>query len=166
MIRAPRAVAALPTFAVLLVLGACPGGKLPLPDGEVEPPMSVDRIRDRPDEFVGERVRLTASLAEPHGNRVFTLKDDDPMLKEQLLVVTRRPLPQLLAEEQTTLRPGDQLLVTGVIRRGDLAAIESELGVELDPKLENRFRDTPVLVASEVVRTGSKEPDPPDTLGP
>ena len=156
------------TLSAILLAGsavACKSGKL-LPDGEVEPPLSVDRIRDDPDDFIGDRVRLTAQVAETHGIRVFTVRDDDPVLQEQLLVVTRRPVATLLGEEKTTLRAGDRLLISGVVRPGDIADLEAELGVDLDTRLEGRFRGKPVLVAGELVRTDERVVDTPDTLTP
>jgi hypothetical protein len=158
---------ALPMLALLLSFSGCKSGKLPLPDGEVEPPISVDRIRDDPDDFIGDRVRLSTEVAEVQGTRILTVKDDDPLLKEQMLVLTRRPIGALLGEEKTTLTPGDELLITGVVRPGDMADLEAELGLDLDTRLENRFRGTPVLVASELVRTDEKAAaDAPDTSTP
>jgi predicted small lipoprotein YifL len=152
-----------------LALGTACGAKGPLPrDSDVEPPISVDRISDHPEQFLGERVRLAAHVAEQLGSRIFTLKDEDPVRKEQILVVTRRSLSRLLAEERTTLKPGERVLVSGVIRRCDVAEVEAELAVDLDPKLEERFRGKPMLVASEVVRTddAAGEAEGPDTLTP
>jgi hypothetical protein len=166
MTRLPGNVRVPALLCALALSSACGSGKLPLPDGDVEPPISVDRILDDPEDFIGRRLRLSARVAEAHGTRAFTLKDDDPVMKEQMLVVTRRPIGRLLGEEQTTLKAGDELLVSGIVRPGDLAAIEAELGVDLEPKLEDRFRGKPVLVASEVVRTDSKEPEEPDTANP
>jgi hypothetical protein len=160
----PPALLLVPAaLGTLLILG-CRGmaGK-----SEVEPPISVDRITDQPEAFTGERVRLSARVAEPHGNRVLTLKDDDPVRKEQMLVVTRRPLAELLGEDRTGVASGDQLLVTGVVHAGDLPEIERELGLDLAPELEKRFRGKPILVASEIVRTDVKDsPATPDTLSP
>jgi hypothetical protein len=168
MTRLPR-LSTASGFLVALALGTACGAKVPLPgDGDVEPRISVDRIRDHPDQFLGERVRLGAHVAEQHGSRIFTLKDEDPVRKEQILVVTRRSLSGLLAEERTTLKPGERVLVAGVIRRCDVAEVEAELDVDLDPKLEERFRGKPMLVASEVVRTddAAGEAEGPDTLTP
>lgn len=153
-------------LSALILAAACNSGKLPRPDGDVEPPVSVDGIVDHPEQFIGKRVRLTGRAAEIHGNRMFTLKDDDPVLKEQMLVVTRRPLPRLLGEEPTTLKPGDELLVTGIVRPGDVADIEAEMGLDFDTKLEDRFRGKPILVASEVVLTDVKGAATPDTSAP
>jgi hypothetical protein len=155
--------------AVLSAVGlaaACNSGKLPLPNAEVDPPISVERITDRPQEYIGDRVRLAGKVGQLYGNRALTILDEDPVQKEELLVVTRGPLPRLLGEEPNTLKPGDELLVSGVIRAGNVAEIEKELGIDLDPKLESRFRGKPILVASEVVRTDARESDSPDTLTP
>ena len=148
-----------------VTVAGCSSGKI-LPDGEIEPPISVDGIRHNPEQYIGDRVRLTAQVAESHGLRMFTVKDDDPVLKEQMLVVTRRPIAVLLGEERTTLQAGDQILISGVIRPGDIAAVEAELGVDLDTKLENQFRGKPLLVASELVLTDETVSDTPDTLTP
>jgi hypothetical protein len=152
-------------LSVLFLVTAC-SGRPPLSDADVEPPISVDGIMDRPEEYIGDRVRLAGSVAETHGTRALALKDDDPVRKEQLLVVTRRPIARLLGEERTTLKPGDVLLVSGVIRAGNVSEIESELGIDLDPKLERRFQGKPILIASELVRTDVRESDVPDTLTP
>jgi hypothetical protein len=130
---------------------------------KVDPPVSVDRIRDTPDAYIGKRVRLGAAVAEQRGSRVFVLKDHDPAFKEHMLVITTRPLPDLLGEARTTLTPGEKLLLTGVVHREPLASLEGELGVQLEEGVRARFEGTPVLVATEVVRTGDREPEPPDT---
>lgn len=151
------------SLAVLWVSAcACAGGS-PLPDSTVDPPVSVDRIRDAPEAFVGQRVRLTAAVAAQQDDRVFTLKDHDPAFKEQMLVITTQPLPRLLDDERPLLRPDEKLLVTGVIHHESLSGLEVELGVRLDERLRARFEGTPVLVATEVVRTDDREPEPPDT---
>jgi hypothetical protein len=130
---------------------------------KVDPPVSVDRIRDTPDRYVGRRVRLGAAVAQQQDSRVFVLKDHDPAFKEHMLVITTEPLPDLLGEAHTTLKSGERLLLTGVVHREPLAALEGELGVQLEHGLKSRFEGTPVLVATEVVRTDDREPEPPDT---
>jgi hypothetical protein len=59
----------------------------------------------------------------------------------------------MLGEGGAELRGGDELLVTGVVRTGDLAGLEAKLGVELDADTEKRFRDKPVVIISELIRT-------------
>jgi hypothetical protein len=71
-----------------------------------------------------------------------------------LLGIARRPIRQLLGEGGAELKGGDEVLVTGVVRTGELPEIESQLGVEVDAGTEKRFRDKPVVVISEMVRTG------------
>jgi hypothetical protein len=155
-------------FVAGFALSSGCAGKTSAPGpNQSKPEISVDHILDSPQDFIGDRVRLSGDVAEPHGERMFTLQDDDAINKEQMLVVTRRPVSRLLGEERTTLNSRDEVLVTGVIRPGDLAAIEAELGLDIDSKLENRFRGKPVLLASEVVRTDERpSADVPDTLTP
>ena len=166
MTRLPRCAPGSRVFAALLLVSmGCGTTKAPPRDGS-SPPASVDRITDDPDDFTGARVRLTARVAEVIGSRIFTLKDEDPVVKEQLLAVARRPLAAMLGEGGAELKPNDKVLVTGVVRPGDLAAIEGELDLDFDAKLEQRFRGKPVLVVSEVVRTDDRGPASPDTLNP
>jgi hypothetical protein len=119
-----------------------------------KPPMSVDGIRDTTEAFAGKRVRFTGNVDRVLGSRVLIFKDQDPTGKEHLLGITRRSIRQLLGEGGAELKGGDEVLVTGVVRTRELPAIESELGVELDAGTEKRFREKPVVVISEMVRTG------------
>lgn len=128
-----------------------------------DPPISVDAITDKPDIFIGHRVRFAGDVAKVTGPRALTLKDQDPSQKEQILVITRRPINQMLGEGGASLESGDKVLVTGVVHRSDFAAIERELGLDLDADTEKRFRGKPVVIVSEMVRTESHEPDEPDT---
>ena len=118
-----------------------------------KPPMSVDGIRDTTEAFVGKRVRFTGTVDRVLGSRVLIFKDQDPTGKEHLLAITRRPIRQVLGEGGAELKGGDEVLVTGVVRTGELAQIESEFGVEVDAATEKRFREKPVVVVSEMVRT-------------
>jgi hypothetical protein len=118
-----------------------------------KPPMSVDGIRDTTEAFAGKRVRFTGTVDRVLGSRVLIFKDKDPTGKEHLLGITRRSIRQLLGEGGAELKGGDEVLVTGVVRTRELPAIESELGVEVDAATEKRFREKPVVVVSEMVRT-------------
>ncbi len=119
-----------------------------------KPPMSVDGIRDTSEAFAGKRVRFTGTVDRVLGSRVLIFKDKDPTGKEHLLGITRRQIRQLLGEGGAELKGGDEVLVTGVVRTAELPRIESELGVEVDAATEKRFREKPVVVISEMVRTG------------
>jgi hypothetical protein len=118
-----------------------------------KPPMSVDGIRDTAEAFAGKRVRFTGHVDRVLGSRVLILRDQDPTGKEHMLGVTRRPIRQVLGEGGAELERGDEVLVTGVVRTGDLAGIEAELGVDFDDDTERRFHDKPVVIISEMIRT-------------
>lgn len=137
-----------------LLLSIGDGGRAAAQDKSPEkPPMSVDGIRDTSEAFAGKRVRFTGNVDRVLGSRVLILKDQDPAGKEHLLGITRRPIRSMLGEGGVELKGGDEVLVTGVVRTGDLAGLEAKLGVELDADTEKRFRDKPVVIISEMVRT-------------
>ena len=139
-------------LAALLLAGR--GGQVMAQDKSPEkPPISVDGIRDTSEAFAGKRVRFTGHVDRVLGSRALIFKDQDPAGKEHLLGVTRRPIRQLLGEGGAELKGGDEVLVTGVVREGDLAGLEAKLGVELDADTEKRFRDKPVVIISEMIRT-------------
>jgi hypothetical protein len=118
-----------------------------------KPPMSVDGIRDSSETFEGKRVRFTGHVDRVLGPKVLILQDDDAGNKEHLLGVTRLPIGQLLGEGGAKLSKGDRVLVAGLVRSGALSDIARQLGVDLDLDTEKRFRDKPVVVISEIVRT-------------
>jgi hypothetical protein len=161
----PAGGAAVAAVLSIGMLAGC-GGTVPGTGADIEPAVSVDRITDRPADFAGERVRLSGRVAEVYSARALSLRDDDPVRQEHLLVVTRRPVARLLGESGGTLHQDDELLVTGVIRVGDLPGLEAELGIELEERIRNRFRGKPVLVASELVRTDVRGSASPDTVPP
>ena len=101
-----RAIAGFVVIAFVAGFALSSGcaGKTSAPGpNQSKPEISVDHILDSPQDFIGDRVRLSGDVAEPHGERMFTLQDDDAINKEQMLVVTRRPVSRLLGEERTTL---------------------------------------------------------------
>jgi hypothetical protein len=143
--------------ALLVAMLAAAGTGRALAQGESpkEPPMSVDAITDTTEAFTGQRVRFTGHVDKVLGSRVLIFRDQDARNKEHMLGVTRRPIRQMLGEGGAELEKGDQVLVTGVVRSGGLADVEAELGVDFDDETEKRFRDKPVVIVSEIVRTGS-----------
>ena len=139
-------------LAAPLLFGAL-GQAIAQDKGPSKPPMSVDGILDTTEAFEGQRVRFTAHVDRVVGSRALIFRDQDARNKEHMLGVTRRTIRRLLGEGGVELEKGDQVLVTGVVRTGDLAAIEAELKLDLDAETEDRFRDKPVVVISELVRT-------------
>ena len=136
-----------------LLLGGGAGRVFAQGESPKKPPMSVDGITDTSEAFRGRRVRFTGHVDRVLGSRVLIFKDQDPSGKEHMLGVTRRPIRQLLGEGGAELERGDRVLVTGVVRTGDMAGLEAELGVDLDADTERRFGDQPVVVISEMIRT-------------
>ena len=142
-----------PALFVVLLLGHA-GGRADAQQQEPsKPPMSVDGITDSSDAFQGKRVRFTGHVDQVLGSKVLILQDDDSGDKEHMLGVTRRPIGQMLGEGGAKLSKGDRVLVSGIVRTGSLPDIEARLGLDLDADTKKRFRDKPVVIISELIRT-------------
>lgn len=73
MRSSPR-TAPLAAAALLALLAACGGQTRSSDQVAAEPPVSVDRITDHPEAYVGARVTLTSDVGKVHGLRAFTLE--------------------------------------------------------------------------------------------
>lgn len=114
----------------------------------------ADVILDNTDAFIGHAVTVRGELAEVIGQRAFVVEDDDFLLDDNLLVVTDRPLsavpgwPAAVVDATPTALATDPVvLVRGTVRRFDVAAVESELGIDLEDGLFARWAGRTVLVA-------------------
>ncbi|HEU5169549.1 MAG TPA: hypothetical protein VFU46_03375 [Gemmatimonadales bacterium] len=159
IVRSSPRTAPLAAPALLALLAACGGQTRSSDQVAAEPPVSVDRITDHPEAYVGARVTLTSDVGKVHGPRAFTIEDSDPALPEKLLVVTRRGVRELLADGRN-LMDDDVVLVTGAVRRLSVAELERELQLDLDPEVGRHFQGKPVLVASEIRRVAKEEDEP------
>lgn len=151
MIGPDRGIGSALLAALFVVSGS--GRLVGQKESPEKPPMSVDAITDTTEAFTGQRVRFTGHVDKVLDSRVLIFRDQDPRNKEHMLGVTRRPIRQMLGEGWAELEKGDQVLVTGVVRSGGLADIEAAMGVDFDDGTEKRFRDKPVVIISELVRT-------------
>lgn len=116
--------------------------------------VTVDEITDDATPFLGQTVTVTGEVARIGGPRMFTVEDSDLVGDEHLLVLSSRPVPELLAESKDPLADYDEVTVTGTVRRLVVTEVERELGFDLDPEYEVEFRDRPVLIATAVRRAG------------
>lgn len=120
---------------------------------ESEEGVSLRQLVDNPQDFYGERVTVSATVARVVQPRAFTLVSDEPASDEEpvedaaVLVVGSEPVASGLSEEQS-------VRVTGKVRPFRLQAVERELGVELRDSLRASYGgETPAIVASAVRAT-------------
>lgn len=114
-----------------------------------ERPPSIDQVKEAPRSFYGERVRVAGDVEEFYGDRAFELEGSGWAFGDNITVLTRTPVT-FVGE---ALKLNDELVVTGIVRRFVTAEIERELGWDLEPELETRLRERPVLVADTIRRT-------------
>jgi hypothetical protein len=119
---------------------------------------TVDRITDQPISFYADIVRLTGRLDASIGWRSFVMKDNDLLFNERLLVVSARPLMDREGHPlqiTTFARQNAPVEVTGHVRRFDLAAVEQDLGLDLDDTLYSDWVGKPVVIATSVYVRGA-----------
>ena len=118
---------------------------------------TIDEITDSPGPFLGQTVTVSGEVDQVLGPRAFTIGGDDFIGEDELLVVGANDLPQLIGRSELPGRPAGELLaaddvvqVTGPVRRFDLAAVEREIGFDLDDGLFAEWAGRPAVVARTV----------------
>lgn len=130
------------------------------PDGPVVPAQDVERIRparseverivDHPDRYTGQTVTIRGRVARLYGLQAFAVDGGSPWGDDTIVVAARGPI----RIGGIALRLDDEVIVTGVVRRGPLATLERTHGWDLPAELDIDAPTEPVLEATEVRRTG------------
>lgn len=106
-----------------LVLAACNGN-----EGPGESPADVAE-GDYP---AGAAVTVSGEIARRYDDHTFSLGDDE--WGENLVIVTKQPLPATIAEETI-------LEVTGTVEQVGIVEFEREYGWDFDPQIEVELED-------------------------
>ena len=77
----------------------------------------------------GQTVTVTGEVERLYDERTFTLSGDNEILKPDLAIVSRSPLPAGVAEDT-------DLKVTGTVRKIGVVEVERELGWDLQQEVE------------------------------
>jgi hypothetical protein len=111
----------------------------------------VGEIAANPTDYLGRRVSVLSQVARIVGPRSFVVGGDDFVGRGELLVLTARPIdaPPDRPPDLATM-PDDLVRVTGRVRALDVAALEAEVGIDLDEHQLAPWIGRPVLVATEV----------------
>lgn len=110
---------------------------------------TVENVSEHPDRFLGKTVVLSGEIDNVYGDRAFQLEDeDDVIFEDKVLVLTKSPVRLAgLAP-----RDDDEVVVTGKVRRLQVAELERDLGWDLTPDIEKDFGSKPVVVADSIDR--------------
>ena len=130
-------------------LSVAPAATSSTASGEV----TVGRITGNLNDYLGKTVTVVADVQEVLGPRAFTLDEDDVLaggIDNDMLVLSPQA-GNLTPIENNWLK--NKVRVTGTVRGLAVAELESEVGWDLDRKVEAEFKDVKaVLVASSVER--------------
>jgi hypothetical protein len=134
--------------------GAGTGAGVGLPVGTSQfPAATIDQIVQNPQAFVGRPVTVAGAMVQVIGQRGAVLMDLRPAFSSRVLVVSARPLPNLATPATQPFVLQDNIIrVAGTVELLDLAAVEQQLGLALDPATFRQFVGQPVIVAREVTR--------------
>jgi hypothetical protein len=141
--------------ASLLTLGvaACdrsPQGEPMTKDTEAEQKApSVESVSEHPERFLGKTVTLSGEVDHIYGDRAFQLEDQgDVIFEDKVLVLTKSPVRL----GGVAPRDDDEVVVTGKVRRLQVAELERDLGWDLTPDIEKEFGSKAVVVADSIDR--------------
>lgn len=112
--------------------------------------VSIRQLVNDPEEFYGERVTVSATVARVAQPEVFTMVSDEPEGDEEpveddaVLVVGSEPVASSLSEEQS-------VRVTGRVRPFDVQEVERKIGIDLQGSLRADYGgETPAILAERV----------------
>jgi hypothetical protein len=121
---------------------------------------TLDRILEDPTAYHGRQVTVAGEVDLVLSPRAFSIEDDDLLFDDDIMVVSRDPLPPVAGRwGEAEILEDDIVLVTGTVRPFDLVALEQELGVDLDDDLFAYWVGKSVIAATAVTLT-------PRTPGP
>ena len=136
---------------------------------------SVDAVTDSPDNYIGRTITVRGEVNNVQNDRRgFTVEDHDWIFPEKLLVVTPRPLSEMVpGAGLDVLREDEMVQVTGTIRRLLITELERDYDFDLERDFELEFRERPILIASSIAvrsghgvearRSGATVPPPADS---
>lgn len=83
---------------------------------------------------IGTEVTLKGAVSEVHDNHTFSLSDPGIDFEQDLIVVTKEPLP-------FTAEDGANVQVTGTVKQFSVVEVEKEYGWDFDPEVEIELED-------------------------
>ena len=114
--------------------------------------VSLGTITGNLNNYLGQKVTVVADVQEVHGERAFTLDEDDVLaggIDNDVLVVGKQA-GNLERVEDNWMR--NKVRVTGTVRGLALAEIEREVGWDLDPKIEAELEDVKAVIVADSIQ--------------
>ena len=114
-----------------------------------ETSVSFLELTRNPEEYYGERVTVSATVARTFESRAVSLvteessENQEPVEDESVLAVGR--------QEISNVSEGQVVRATGEVRRFNIGEFEQDLGVDLQNDLYVSYEDRPAIIADSVV---------------
>ncbi|MCC6174991.1 MAG: hypothetical protein IT305_06775 [Chloroflexi bacterium] len=120
--------------------------------------ITIDEIIDNPTAYYGQSVTIIGPVEEILGPRSFTISDADPLVSEDLPVVSSHALMSG-AEGQRVASDydGREVQVTGTVHQFNLAAFEDQLGVDLQDSEWTVWAGQPAIIATSITPTSAQQ---------
>ncbi|MEG3881971.1 hypothetical protein QT972_31915, partial [Microcoleus sp. herbarium7] len=115
----------------------------PAPPGSVA--TTTENVVDKTAQLIGQTVTVRSEPVRKLGPSTFTISDDKFFGNESILVVNSTGKPFVLPAES-----GQEIQVTGTVRRFVLADIEREYKLGLEPNLYAEYESKPAIVAQSM----------------
>ncbi|MBE9093318.1 hypothetical protein [Tychonema sp. LEGE 07203] len=147
-LRHPRGTAIALALAAVTLLPACSTPQreatAPAQPGSL-PPTTTENVVDRTAEFLGKTVTIRSKPINKLGPSTFTVSDQKFFGSEPILVVNATGKPFVLPAES-----GQEVQVTGTVRKFVFADIEREYKLGLQPNAYAEYETKPAIVAQSM----------------
>jgi hypothetical protein len=115
--------------------------------------IDVADITQNAESYLGKTVLVRNDVIKSIGNKGLVLDKDRAFGGETILVINIAPMPSIFFNDRTP-----EVLVSGIVERLNLTAIEQQYGLKLDRNLYNQYETKPVIIAQSLLLS----PDPED----
>jgi hypothetical protein len=126
--------------------------------------LALSEIADNPEQFIGQTVTVRGTLGEVIDSQAFTLNDPGALGFDSLLVVgaDQMVIPMeedvfsngAMGTDDATGATGDvddaEIIVTGVVRELDAAALEQEMNYQFPDPVLGEYSEETVIIADDV----------------
>jgi hypothetical protein len=157
--------------AVALALGGCNAsergsGGVESAQASPAPEVDIDDLQDDASEWAGREVRIIGEIDDPsHGDHAFVIEGDDWVMADEVLVIAATPMHL----DGTYLEDGEEVVVIGTVRVGDMPALERDVGWPISESMADEWEDKAIVVAHTVrsIRDGGEwlaEPAPSPSM--
>src|SRR5947207_1842685 len=110
--------------------------------------VTVDKIVNHPDQYLGKTVTLQTEMGEVYGSNVAAIENKEFFNKRKMLVVSSSPLQEIVPKP---ISEENKVQLTGEVRMFNADELKQEFGITLSQDVQDKFKDKPVLIIKKQV---------------